>query len=195
VAVDDGSRDDTPAILRGYEPAVQTIRLPLTGHAAALNRGITAATSTWVAFVDADDEWTAGALAVRWARVVADPTLDLVSGRVVQFVSPDLPADTQARFRFDPSPSRAQVFGAVLVRRAVLLDVGLLDERLPSASTIDWISRARVAGVHIEQIDDVVLRRRLHESNMGVVNDDEVTRRALRDVVRAHHARRQDRPS
>ena len=41
-------------------------------------------------------------------------------------------------------------------------------------------------------LDDVVLRRRLHERNLGVTNDDEVTRQALRDVVRAHHARRQE---
>jgi hypothetical protein len=70
--------------------------------------------------------------------------------------------------------------------------VGPLDESLPSASTIDWISRARAADVHMVQIDDVVVRRRLHERNLGVTNDDEVTRQALRDVVRAHHARRRE---
>ena len=131
----------------------------------------------------------------RWTRdgraAIAAPAVDLVSGRVEQFVSPDLPDDARARFRFDPAPSRAEVFGAILVRRAVLLDVGPLDETLPSAPTIDWISRARDAGVRSVEIDDVVLRRRLHGTNMGVTLDEDVTLQALRDVVRAHHARRQ----
>jgi glycosyltransferase involved in cell wall biosynthesis len=190
IAVDDGSTDDTMTVLRRYAPAVQTLRQPPAGQPAALNRGIAAATSEWVAFVDADDEWTPASLAVRWAKVT--PDVDLVSGRVEQFVSPELPPETQARFRFDPEPSRGQVFGSILVRRAVLASVGELDESLPSASTIDWISRARSAGVRMVLLDDVVLRRRLHERNLGVTNDDEVTRRALRDVVRAHHARRQE---
>ncbi len=193
IAVDDGSTDDTVAVLRSYAPAVQTLQQPPAGQPAALNRGIAAATSEWVAFVDADDEWTPGALAVRWAQV--RPDVDLVSGRVEQFVSPELPAEMQARFRFDPAPSRGQVFGSILVRRAALQQVGPLDESLPSASTIDWISRARSAGVRMVQVDDVVLRRRLHERNLGVTNDDEVTRQALRDVVRAHHARRRGNKS
>jgi glycosyltransferase involved in cell wall biosynthesis len=193
IAVDDGSTDDTMDVLERYSSRVRTLQQPPSGQPAALNTGIAAATSEWLAFVDADDEWTPASLALRLKHVA--PDVDLVSGRVEQFVSPELPPATQARFRFDPEPSRGQVFGSLLVRRSVLARVGELDESLPSASTIDWISRARSAGVRMVLLDDVVLRRRLHERNLGVTNDDEVTRRALRDVVRAHHARRHEPPA
>jgi glycosyltransferase involved in cell wall biosynthesis len=190
VVVDDGSTDGTAAVLRDYGDRIETFHQPPTGQAAAQNRGIRETTSAWIGFVDADDEWTPDSLATRWAATVADPSVELVSGRVVQFVSPELPDDAKARFKFDPSPSRGQVMGAVLVRTSVFSAVGLFDESLPSAAVIDWISRARFAGVRTLEIDDVVLRRRLHGENMGVTLDQDVTRQALRDVVRAHHARR-----
>jgi glycosyltransferase involved in cell wall biosynthesis len=190
IAVDDGSTDDTPSVLRAYEASVRVLHQPASGQAAALNRGVAAATGAWLAFLDADDTWTPGALAARWARAAADPGIDMVSGRVEQFVSPELPDEVKARFRFDPAPSRAQLFGTVLVRRSAFLAVGPLDEALPSAAPVDWISRARATGLPTAEIDDVVLRRRLHRTNMGVVLDHDVTLQALRDVVRAHHARR-----
>jgi glycosyltransferase involved in cell wall biosynthesis len=190
VVVDDGSTDDTAAVMDRYRDRIIARHQPLTGFAAALNHGIRATTSTWVGFVDADDEWTPTALGDRWAPIAARTDVDLVSGQVVQFVSPELPDETAARFRFDPAPSRGQVFGAVLVRRATLIDVGPLDEALPTATTLDWISRARAAGVRMKEIDDVVLLRRLHGANMGVTMDRDVTTHALLDVVRAHHARR-----
>ena len=191
VVVDDGSTDGTPAVMRAYEGRIRAVSLPRTGFSGTINRGVDASTSSWIGFVDADDEWPPESLAMRWAAVAAHPEVELVSGRVVQFVSPELPDEATARFRFDPAPSRAQVFGAVLIRRQIWETVGPLDETLPSASTIDWISRARTAGVRQLEFDDVVLRRRLHGGNMGVVLDQDVTRKALRDVVRAHHARRQ----
>jgi glycosyltransferase involved in cell wall biosynthesis len=190
VVVDDGSTDDTATVLREYTGRIEVILQLPTGQAAAQNRGIRMARSTWISFIDADDEWTPGSLASRWAATLAEPSLELVSGRVVQFVSPELPDDTKVRFKFDPAPSRAQVLGAVLVRKSVFSAVGPLDESLPSAAVIDWVSRVRFAGVRAREIDDVVLRRRLHGENVGVTLDHDVTRQALRDVVRAHNARR-----
>lgn len=58
VAVDDGSTDETPEILRGYAKRDGRIRVIHGDHAgisAALNRGIEASTHEWVARIDADD--------------------------------------------------------------------------------------------------------------------------------------------
>ena len=188
VVVDDGSVDRTPEILAGYGDALRVLRQPHGGHAAAMNTGITAARAEILAFLDADDLWEPDALAVRLARLRQVDRPDIVAGHVVQFVSPELDTSAATSFHFDPRPTASGLFQASLIRRDVFTRVGLLDSTLPSAANIDWMSRARFAGVRFATIDDVVARRRLHRSNMGVTMGA-IRLKALTDVVRMHHER------
>ncbi|MHC5199098.1 MAG: glycosyltransferase family 2 protein [Planctomycetota bacterium] len=57
VIVDDGSTDNTAAIIKDYGDKVRYIHQPNAGVSAARNTGIEAATGNWIAFLDADDEW------------------------------------------------------------------------------------------------------------------------------------------
>jgi glycosyltransferase involved in cell wall biosynthesis len=60
IVVDDGSRDQTAAIVRRHgsiDPRVRLIEQPNAGVAAARNTGWRAARSDLIAFIDADDLW------------------------------------------------------------------------------------------------------------------------------------------
>lgn len=57
LVVDDGSTDDTPAVLARYGERVRVLRQPNQGQGAARNLGIQHATGEYVVFLDSDDLW------------------------------------------------------------------------------------------------------------------------------------------
>jgi len=57
LVVDDGSTDDTAERVRAEFPGVRLIEQENRGVGAARNAGIRAATGTWIALLDSDDEW------------------------------------------------------------------------------------------------------------------------------------------
>lgn len=62
IVVDDGSTDDTAAMVRLGFPAVRYVYQANKGVSAARNKGLLLATGEWLAFLDADDVWLPGKL-------------------------------------------------------------------------------------------------------------------------------------
>src|SRR5579883_3105728 len=85
IVVDDGSADETPAILDGYGNAFIRIRQPNRGQSAALNRGWEASSGSLLGYLSADDRLRPDAVAklVEALRrtpkaVLAYPDFDLI---------------------------------------------------------------------------------------------------------------------
>jgi glycosyltransferase involved in cell wall biosynthesis len=190
VVVDDGSTDRTGSILASYGGRIVTIQQDPAGQAAALNRGIAAATGDLLAFQDADDLWVPH----RQQRLIEalDPEVDAVCGAVQQFASPDLDAADAARLRIDEMPQQSQLLPCMLIRRASFELVGCFDAELQSAHNIDWMSRARNTPLRFAAVADVVVRRRIHSTNHGRVRAAD-NRLDLTRVMRAHLERMRSR--
>ncbi len=67
VVVDDGSTDDTEAVLEPYRDKARCIRQPNQGLAAARNTGLLASTGEYVAWLDSDDIWNPEKIALQVA--------------------------------------------------------------------------------------------------------------------------------
>ena len=67
VVADDGSLDDTLAMLAPYlsDPRIRVIRLPHGGVSAARNAAVAVGMGAYLAFLDSDDEWLPGMLAAQ----------------------------------------------------------------------------------------------------------------------------------
>ncbi len=80
VVVDDGSTDDTAAVVRNLQlPNVRVISQPNAGKPAALNAGIAAATGDVLVLVDGDTVFAPTAVSALVAAL-ADPSVGAVSG-------------------------------------------------------------------------------------------------------------------
>lgn len=71
IVVDDGSKDRTPAIVAAFGPQVRYVPVLNGGAGRARNIGIDRARGDLVAFLDSDDEWFAGKLAMQRALMSA----------------------------------------------------------------------------------------------------------------------------
>lgn len=65
IVVDDGSKDDTEAVVRQYASRVKYVRVENGGQGRARNIGVSAATTPWIAFCDSDDLWQPDKLALQ----------------------------------------------------------------------------------------------------------------------------------
>ena len=192
LVVDDGSLDETPALLAGYGDRIAAISQPRLGNASALNRGIAAVSGDLVAFLDADDLWTRDKLALQLPLLERDESLDAVFGLVQQFLSDDAdPAlADQVVVPHEPQPGISRP--AMLIRRAALDRIGPFDEARSNGDFIDWYARAIEMGIRAQVPEVVVARRRIHGANMGIRQRDRQGPETL-DILKASLDRRRGR--
>jgi glycosyltransferase involved in cell wall biosynthesis len=80
IVVDDGSVDDTPAVLETFAGRVRSVRQENAGLLAAVNTGVGLARGEFIALLDADDEWPRDRLQRHVSALESDPALGLVHG-------------------------------------------------------------------------------------------------------------------
>ena len=80
IVVDDGSTDETPAILASFGDAIAIVHQRNEGPAVATNRAIARARGRYVSLLDADDVWLPDKLARQVALLEQRPEVGLVHG-------------------------------------------------------------------------------------------------------------------
>jgi glycosyltransferase involved in cell wall biosynthesis len=187
ILVDDGSTDETVAIARAA--GVHVIQQENAGPSVARNRGILAATSPWIAFLDSDDLWEPHALQkLCWAVEVAGD-VELAFANSITFTESgtlrgtDLERyrDYRAVRRTTIAPGivrceqesliarfRRSMFiltSTVLVQREALIASGLFDPTLLIAEDWDLFLRLLRQTTAVV-VEEPLVRYRVHEKNL-----------------------------
>ncbi len=144
IVVDDGSTDETNAVLANY-PGLCIISQDNRGVSAARNVGIEKAGGEWLAFLDSDDEWLKEKLEKQWDAICIDDKLICHTEEIwIRNGKRVNPMKKHQKFggwiyeRCLPlcviSPS------SVMIHRSVFEDVGVFDESLEVCEDYDlWL--------------------------------------------------------
>jgi glycosyltransferase involved in cell wall biosynthesis len=190
VVVDDGSTDDTPAVIASLGDRVRAVRQDNQGPAAARNAGLAVATGDLIAFLDADDLWPADKLALQLARLHAEPELDAVLGRI-QYVAVDGGEVPDIEFEDLDQKTLTHVhLGSGLYRRRAFDRLGDFDAGLRYSEDVDWFLRAREAKLRMAILPEVTLIYRLHDANMTRNAKDSLSASMLSVLKRSLDRRR-----
>ena len=169
ILVDDGSTDKSVEVATRFGDKVKLLEQGKnTGCGAARNRGIPEAQSEYLAFLDADDLWTKNKLALQLNYLQSHPETNMVFGMTEQFISPELPPEHQNKLRSELKKMPGYLAGPMLIKKETFMEVGLFNEKLELGEFIDWFSRAKDMGLSYHVLDEIVLKRRIHTTNMGI---------------------------
>lgn len=179
VVIDDGSTDRTGEIVRSLG-GIHYFHQQNQGSSAARNAGVAAARNDWVAFLDADDLWHPQKLERQQALAAPHLRVDAIFGHAVNFqdgTPPELVPENQSM--------QALVPGAGLFRRDLLLGPGGFQNDFRTGEVVEWFTRMQRGGLNYVVVPDIVLYRRLHDSNKGRTERDQGKAEYLR-LLRTH---------
>jgi len=191
IVVDDGSTDGSARIAAGYASAVRVLRQENRGPAAARNAGLDAATGEYIAFNDCDDLWQPGKLARQLEVMTRNAEVDLCLTWAQNFWEAELAADA-ARYADHPMsrPYGGYSIQSVLLRARSLARLPRLPEELRHGETAVWMESVRAAGGVLHTIEEVLVRRRLHASNMTRLEVDSANEGVMRFLQHRLRVRR-----
>lgn len=167
ILVDDGSTDSSVKVAEKFIPDIILIKQQNKGISGARNTGIRRAKGDILAFIDNDDLWPPDHIEQLLTLLQERKELHMAFGYVQQFISGDIEGKS-GRIPEGQEIMPGYVAGASLTKKMVFDNVGLFDENLVLAEYIDWFARAKEAGYLYDIIDQIVLKRRIHNHNIGI---------------------------
>jgi glycosyltransferase involved in cell wall biosynthesis len=173
IIVDDGSIDNTAKVAESFGSLIRYHYQINAGTGAARNQGIKMAKGDYFAFLDADDLWMADKMNHQWISFEEDPRLDMAFGHIQQFYSPELPQAEKDRTRIPVEIMPGHHAGTMLIKKEAFLRTGLFKEELRVGEFIDWYARAAELNLKSIMLPDVLMKRRIHGTNLGIYQRDQ----------------------
>lgn len=183
IIIDDGSTDNTQQIVENIRGEIKYLKQKNQGPSAARNAGIKIAKGDWIAFLDADDQWTIDKIEKQLTVLSHSPELHLIAGDMQEIgianelITQSVLAKHSLLEQFQANQSLAinnalaklvtKNFiptGTVLVKRTTLIEAGMFNSAIRFGEDLElW---AKIAAKHpITCMPEILMLRRLHNQN------------------------------
>jgi len=183
IVVDDGSTDNTAAVVRTWGADLEYVYQTHRGPGAARNTGIAHAKGEWLAFLDSDDLWVQNGLRRQLELTEAYPSARVIWG-TLQVMRQH---ETNPGF-FEPCglPVLQHSLETALIHRTLFepSQVGLLNESALTGEDADWFCRLFEQHVEIVVHQEVISLYRWHRSNL-IANQSAHRERAMLGLLHA----------
>jgi glycosyltransferase involved in cell wall biosynthesis len=176
IVVDDGSTDDTPAIVRAFkDERIRLIKSERTGVSAARNTGAQAATGAWLMFLDSDDRLREEAIARLLKGATSVPVAAVIYADYDRIDDRGRPIGRRGLLKARKKPSGRVLEqlvagnfivngGIMIIRSAAFAAAGGFDESLRYCE--DWYCWCRLAAIEgFHYIPEILLDYRVHDAN------------------------------
>ena len=199
VICDDGSTDDTPAVLAKYGERIRVVRQPNRGLPAARNAAVAASRGELIALIDHDDEWLPRKLEVEVAAMAADSGAALLySDKIVVNEAGEEFRMSEVRPDTAHAPTMEEMLGriwpitpsTVVMTRDAFERAGGFCEELISAEDIHFWLLMREQG-HFIFMPEKLVRFTYGQVFPKVLNRD-IGPTAIVDLIRARYGTRGD---
>jgi glycosyltransferase involved in cell wall biosynthesis len=167
IVIDDGSTDDLQAEVSRRGFSVLFLQQSQKGPAAARNLGLAHASCGLIAFLDIDDNWTAGHLDRLYAKLLQHPEAGIAQG-LIQQVSP-----RDGGLSLVSGAYKMPHLGSCVMRKEVLDQLSGFDESMQIGEDYDFIFRCWENGIDKVDIEEVSLLYRRHPGNMTLGKNKE----------------------
>jgi len=181
LVIDGHSTDRTAEIVKSFS-GVQFLSQPGRGLPDAWNHGLARARGEWTALLEHDDVWLPEKLRTQIAFMQQRPELQYTFSHGEFFLEPG--CEWPAGYRPDwlKTPQIGSMLSAFMARKSVFDLVGPFDDRLKCAADMDWLSRAKDLGLPMAYLDETLIRKRVHDSNVTMQTQTNNTE--LLEVIR-----------
>lgn len=200
LVVDDGSTDGTSSKLSALSTAAMAKTIPMkililehVGLAKALDAGLQATETAFVARLDADDICMPGRLGKQLAFLKANPSVHVVGGQAVLLKDSDSGSVSITRMKTHPVMVLHSLFlqcpllhPSVMFRKDTVLAAGGYAAGAHSRYVEDYDLWARIASRHpygLANLPDALIKLRIHEHSKSRIEREESTHAA--HVVRS----------
>jgi glycosyltransferase involved in cell wall biosynthesis len=186
LVVDGHSRDATVCVAQSF-PGVRVVSQQGGGLANARNQGLALAIHPYVAFLDHDDRWLPSKLTLQVAVLEQQPRLDYCLCHLRFISAQGVPIAPPANRAGAARSFPAVTPGGLVARRSLFERVGGFDPAYAIGCDAAWFALARDAGIPSTLLEDVLLEKRLHGTNLSnrsAINRSEMFRIAAASVAR-----------